>query len=402
MFKKFVKKTFKNLKKVLKNPGRALKKGLGKIGEAFGKLGPIGTIALSLMLPGLGAAWTTFGNFAAGVSGPMGAVLQGIATAGNAVGSVYSSITDLVSGTLNKVTGGTFARPGTAGYQAGGSDKLSNWVGTKLDDFRMKAGLPTANITPDSAMADAAKLGEDLANKGFSAPSTITDADVTLKDGNSLLKKSSTSITTPKELSSSDIDISFNVDKPTLASVKSQGQTTDIITGFKKDIQFVGNNELEIQSLTPEYTTVFTSDLTKDQIYQNNRLLKFQTNLEASNRRILEGVEGNADFSNFDLLQQQTKKLATVAGGAAAIQTGQTEEESGGYTPIQITDLPTDVSTSNDYTKAYGTQFAQAGYTGMPSMEGFAQAGFYGGDPYSFSQVLRNNKVAVPTATVRI
>jgi hypothetical protein len=402
MFKKFVKKTFKNLKKVLKNPGRALKKGLGKIGEAFGKLGPIGTIALSLMLPGLGAAWTTFGNFAAGVSGPMGAVLQGIATAGNAVGSVYSSITDLVSGTLNKVTGGTFARPGTAGYQAGGSDKLSNWVGTKLDDFRMKAGLPTANITPDSAMADAAKLGEDLANKGFSAPSTITDADVTLKDGNSLLKKSSTSITTPKELSSSDIDISFNVDKPTLASVKSQGQTTDIITGFKKDIQFVGNNELEIQSLTPEYTTVSTSDLTKDQIYQNNRLSKFQTNLEASNRRILEGVEGNADFSNFDLLQQQTKKLATVAGGAAAIQTGQTEEESGGYTPIQITDLPTDVSTSNDYTKAYGTQFAQAGYTGMPSMEGFAQAGFYGGDPYSFSQVLRNNKVAVPTATVRI
>ena len=402
MFKKFVKKTFKNLKKVLKNPGRALKKGLGKIGEAFGKLGPIGTIALSLMLPGLGAAWTTFGNFAAGVSGPMGAVLQGIATAGNAVGSVYSSVTDLVSGTLNKVTGGTFARPGTAGYQAGGSDKLSNWVGTKLDDFRMKAGLPTANITPDSAMADAAKLGEDLANKGFSAPSTITDADVTLKDGNSLLKKSSTSITTPKELSSSDIDISFNVDKPTLASVKSQGQTTDIITGFKKDIQFVGNNELEIQSLTPEYTTVSTSDLTKDQIYQNNRLSKFQTNLEASNRRILEGVEGNADFSNFDLLQQQTKKLATVAGGAAAIQTGQTEEESGGYTPIQITDLPTDVSTSNDYTKAYGTQFAQAGYTGMPSMEGFAQAGFYGGDPYSFSQVLRNNKVAVPTATVRI
>lgn len=389
MFKKFVKKTFKNLKNVLKNPGRAIKKGLGEIGKAFGKLGPIGTIALSLMLPGIGAAWSTFGNFAAGVSGPMGAVLRGISTAGNAIGTVYSKASELVSGTLDKITGGA-------------STKLSNWVGTKLDDFRLKAGLPTANITPDSAMADAAKLGEDLANKGFSAPSTITDADVTLKDGNSLLKKSSTSITTPKELSSSDIDISFNVDKPTLASVKSQGQTTDIITGFKKDIQFVGNNELEIQSLTPEYTTVSTSDLTKDQIYQNNRLSKFQTNLEASNRRILKGVEGNADFSNFDLLQQQTKKLATVAGGAAAIQTGQTEEESGGYTPIQITDLPTDVSTSNDYTKAYGTQFAQAGYTGMPSMEGFAQAGFYGGDPYSFSQVLRNNKVAVPTATVRI
>ena len=389
MFKKFVKKTFKNLKKVLKNPGRAIKKGLGKIGKAFGKLGPIGTIALSLMLPGIGAAWSTFGNFAAGVSGPMGAVLRGISTAGNAIGTVYSKASELVSGTLDKITGGA-------------STKLSNWVGTKLDDFRLKAGLPTANITPDSAMADATKLGDDLKNKGFQAPSTIADADVGLKDGNSLLKKSSTAVTTPKELSASDIDISFNVDKPSLASVKSQGQTTDIITGFKQDVQYVGANDIEIKSLTPEYTSVSTSDLTKDQLYQNNRLSKFQQNLEMNNKRILDGVENNPNFNDFDLLRQQTAKLATVAGGAAAIQTGQTEEGSDSYTPVQITDLPTDVSTSNDYTKAYGTQFAQAGYTGMPSMEGFAQAGFYGGDPYSFSQVLRNNKVAVPTATVRI
>ena len=409
MFKKFVKKTFKNLKKVLKNPGRAIKKGLGKIGKAFGKLGPIGTIALSLMLPGIGAAWSTFGNFAAGVSGPMGAVLRGISTAGNAIGTVYSKASELVSGTLDKITGGA-------------STKLSNWVGTKLDDFRLKAGLPTANITPDSAMADATKLGEDLKNKGFSEATTssnFTEGSVVPKDvdrfskGSLLSPKETSGVQSinyatgeatpvPTPLSSKDIDVSFSVDKPSLASVKSQGQTTDIITGFKQDVQFVGANDIEIKSLTPEYTSVSTSDLTKDQLYQNNRLSKFQQNLEMNNKRILDGVEANPNFNDFDLLRQQTAKLATVAGGAAAIQTGQTEEESGSYAPIQITDLPTDVSTSNDYTKAYGTQFAQAGYTGMPSMEGFAQAGFYGGDPYSFSQVLRNNKVAVPTATVRI
>lgn len=421
MFKKFVKKAFKKIKKVLKNPGRALKKGLGKIGKAFGKLGPIGSIALSLMLPGIGAAWTTFGNFAAGVSGPMGAVLQGISTAGNAIGSVYSSVTDLVSGTLNKVTGGTFARPGTAGYQAGGSDKLSNWVGTKLDDFRMKAGLPTANITPDSAMADATKLGDDLKNKGFEATSSsnFTEGSIVPKDvdrfskGSLLAPKETSGIQSinyatgettpvPTSLSSKDINVSFSVDKPSLASLKSDGQTTDIITGFKQESKFVGANDIEIKSLTPEYTSISTSDLTKDQLYQNNRLSKFQQNLEMNNKRILDGVEANPNFSDFDLLRQQTKKLATVAGGAAAMQTGEGEEAQSSYPQYAITDLPTDVSTSNDYTKAYGTQFAQAGYTGMPSMEGFAQAGFYGGDPYSFSQVLRNNKVAVPTATVRI
>ena len=406
MFKKFVKKAFKRIKKILKNPGRAIKKGLGKIGKAFGKLGPIGTIALSLMMPGIGAAWSTFGNFAAGVSGPMGAVLRGISTAGNAIGTVYSKASELVSGTLDKITGGA-------------STKLSNWVGTKLDDFRLKAGLPTANITPDSAMADATKLGEDLANKGFEAPSTIADTSVISKDvdrfskGSLLSPKETSGVQSinyatgeatpvPTSLSSKDIDISFSVDKPSLASVTSQGETTDIITGFKQDVQYVGANDIEIKSLTPEYTSVSTSDLTKDQLYQNNRLSKFQQNLEINNKRILDGVEANPNFNDFDLLRQQTAKLATVAGGAAAIQTGQTEEGSGSYTPVQITDLPTDVSTSNDYTKAYGTQFAQAGYTGMPSMEGFAQAGFYGGDPYSFSQVLRNNKVAVPTATVRI
>ena len=427
MFKKFVKKAFKRIKKVLKNPGRALKKGLGKIGKAFGKLGPIGSIALSLMLPGIGAAWSTFGNFAAGVSGPMGAILRGISTAGNAIGTVYSSVTDLVSGTLNKVTGGSFARPGAVNakgesiYNAGGSDKLSNWVGTKLDDFRMKAGLPTANITPDSAMADATKLGDDLKNKGFEATSSsnFTEGTVVPKDIDRFSKGSllspketpglqsinyATGETTPipTSLSGKDLDITFNIDKPSLTSLKNNGQTTDIITGFKQDVQYVGANDIEIKSLTPEYTSVSTSDLTKDQLYQSNRLSKFQQNLEMNNEKLLKSIGENPNFNDFDLLRQETAKLATVAGGAAAIQTGEEEESGGGYTPIQITDLPTDVSTSNDYTKAYGAQYAQAGYTGVPSMEGFAQAGFYGGDPYSFSQVLRNNKVAVPTATVRI
>jgi len=409
MFKKFVKKTFKSMKKILKNPGRAIKKGLGKIGKAFGKLGPIGTIALSLMMPGLGAAWTTFGTYAAGTSGAMGAVLQGIATAGNAIGSVYSSITGMVSKTLNTVTGGA-------------SGKLSNWIGTKLDDARLAVGLPTSNLTADSAIADATKLGEDITSKGIEINPQGADTNFVTKDVDRFASKSSllnpsetpgvqsidyttgTSMPKPTPLSAKDIGISFKPQGQTLASVTSSGNTTDIITGFEKDVTFVGANDIELTSLKPTYTTVSTSDLTKDQLYQNNRLSKFQTNLSNSNGKILKGIENNPNFSNFDLLRQETAQLAKVASGGVALEAIGKEEEmtGGGGVPYAITALPTDVNTSNDYSKAYAQQYAQAGYTGPQTMQGFAQAGFYGGDPYSFSQVLRNNKVAVPSATVRI
>ena len=45
--KKFFKKVFKGIKKVVKPIGKALKKGIGKVSNA---LGPVGMLALSLML----------------------------------------------------------------------------------------------------------------------------------------------------------------------------------------------------------------------------------------------------------------------------------------------------------------------------------------------------------------
>jgi hypothetical protein len=95
------KKTFKRIKKVLSPIGKALKKGLGKVGKFFGKLGPLGTLALSLMLPGLGTLWTSFGGWASSLSGPLGTVMQGVASAGNAVGRVYNSVSGMISDFLN-------------------------------------------------------------------------------------------------------------------------------------------------------------------------------------------------------------------------------------------------------------------------------------------------------------
>lgn len=412
MFKKFVKKAFKNIKKVLKNPGRALKKGLGKIGKAFGKLGPIGTLALTLMMPGLGAAWSTFGTWAQSLSGPLGAVMNGIRIAGNTVQNIYGNVTDMISGTLNTITGGSFVRPGDEKYIEGASDKLSKFVGRKLDDFRMKVGLPTANINPDVAMADAEKLGKDLEVKGYTdsgVPKTV-EGKVNIKSDASLLGRSPEGLydsAPPSALSAKDIDVTFaagDIPKPNLDLVKSQGQTVDVITGFDKKVSYIGDNDLELVELTPQTTTVARGTLTDDQIYQNNRLQSYHRNLERVNKGYIDMVNDNPAATELDVFRQQAKKLATVAGGAAGLEAGLGEEEQvgGGSTQIQITPLSTDLVTANDYTRNYGSQFAQLGYQGPQTLQGFAEAGFYGGDPFSFGQILRANTVQVPQATIRM
>ena len=49
-----LRKIGKKIARGIRKVGRKLKKGLGKIAKAFGKLGPIGSLALSFILPGIG------------------------------------------------------------------------------------------------------------------------------------------------------------------------------------------------------------------------------------------------------------------------------------------------------------------------------------------------------------
>ena len=50
----FLRKVGKKIGRGIRKIGRAIKKGFGKLTKAFGKLGPIGHIAMSLILPGMG------------------------------------------------------------------------------------------------------------------------------------------------------------------------------------------------------------------------------------------------------------------------------------------------------------------------------------------------------------
>lgn len=425
--KKAFKSVFKGIKKVVKPIGKALKKGLGKIGKAFGKLGPLGTLAMSLMLPGLGALWTQFGGWASTLGGPLGTIMKGIATAGNTIGNVYSSVTGMISDTVGKIAGNTIGK-----IPVGGGKNLTDvykgfteWVGKSMDNLRMKAGLPTKNITPTTAMEDATKLGEEVAN--------IQDITPKLGDTSDMIN---IKMKEPSLLSSTDGGIptvsapEFTIEttgKPSASLKEYLGDTmkydatptTKVITGFEKNPLKVG--EIELESLTPTYKEIATDALTSEQIAMNERLTSYTNYLDKYNQGIQEaatipfktesgaiGYKINPEFSQKDLLVAKGKDIADFGSKAFTAQSIIAGEPQGpemqqGYAvPYSQLELQTDITTTNDYAKAYGQQYAAQGYQGPMTVEGFSSAGYYGGDPFSFGQYLSSRPITGPQPNVII
>ena len=403
------KKTFKRIKKVLSPIGKALKKGLGKVGEFFGKLGPLGTLALSLMLPGLGTLWTSFGGWASSLSGPLGTVMQGVASAGNTVGRVYNSVSGMISDTV-----GTIARNTIGRVPVGGGKNLtdiyngfSEWVGTKMDNLRMKTGLPTKNITPDSAIEDASKLANEI--------QTLTTEDIANERLQAFMPEIEESLLT-RNLETSSNFVGSTQSSPKIVDVELKGQpnVTKVITGFEKTPNQIG--KVNIETLKPSYTEIPTGLLSEDQLALNNRLENYSLSLEKRADRIMESAlikneAGdniiNPDFSQKDLLIADAKDFTDVGSkflGAQGVFTGEDEELTASYNVIPYSQLEfqTDINTANDYTRAYTPAFTNAGYQGPMTFEGFANAGYYGGDPFSFGQYLQQRQIGSPMPTVTI
>ena len=427
--KKAFKSVFKGIKKVVKPIGKALKKGLGKIGKVFGKLGPLGTLALSLMLPGLGALWTQFGGWASTLGGPLGTIMKGIATAGNTIGNVYSSVTGMISDTVGKIAGNTIGK-----IPVGGGKNLTDvykgfteWVGKSMDNLRMKAGLPTKNITPTTAMEDATKLGEEVANIQDITPKLGDTSDmINIKMKEPSLLSSDGQLLTGADIPSPEFTIE-TTGKPSASLKEYLGDTmkydatptTKVITGFEKNPLKVG--EIELESLTPTYKEIATDALTSEQIAMNERLTSYTNYLDKYNQGIQEaatipfktesgaiGYKVNPEFSQKDLLVAKGKDIADFGSKAFTAQSIIAGEPQGpemqqGYAvPYSQLELQTDITTTNDYAKAYGQQYAAQGYQGPMTVEGFSSAGYYGGDPFSFGQYLSSRPITGPQPNVII
>jgi len=138
----------------IKKVGRKLKKGLGNIAKAFGKLGPLGSVALSFIIPGMGG-WL---NSLAGGNSFLRPVANGLLKASkvvsNGVGRVFNRVTDAVEWSMNAVTK-PFMQEGARGAGSAFRDWVSNTTSGFID--KSTAGVKEAakelNLNPDDVMS---------------------------------------------------------------------------------------------------------------------------------------------------------------------------------------------------------------------------------------------------------
>lgn len=112
----FLSKLWKGVKKTVKKIGKGIKKVFKKIGGAIGKLGIVGQIGMMFLMPyatsALGSFFGASGKLAtwsskllgkAGLgSKALGHTLNLVNKAGTFVGNVYSSVTDTISGAIDR------------------------------------------------------------------------------------------------------------------------------------------------------------------------------------------------------------------------------------------------------------------------------------------------------------
>ena len=196
-----LRKIGKKIGRGIKSVGKKFKKGLGKIAKAFGKLGPIGSIALSFMLPGIG---TWISSVAQG-SSFLAPIAKGLVNAGNfikdGVGTVFNKVTDAIEYSMNKVssfvggegmagsnfrnwvseTTGGFVDPSTKGIEPIKVDSAT-FTRTAPDGSTFEVTSPESTISPEAQVGiGGPKMPKPP--KGMKDPVFVDGIDTDLKKG---------------------------------------------------------------------------------------------------------------------------------------------------------------------------------------------------------------------------
>jgi hypothetical protein len=428
MIKKFFKKVFKKFKKILSPIGKELKRGLKGVGKFFGKLGPIGTLALSLMLPGIGSALTSFGAwagvgagaaapFSGTIFGPLGKVIQGVAKVGAKAGEVFGSVSEFVGSAVNNLTGG----------KAG---EFSNWVSNKLDKTRQMFGLETSmdQTTFDSTLAENSealkniKDVNELASIPTQTPTTggeMFGAETTTRGP--LSEEELFAKAEQESLLSSGAP---EVKQQTLAEMYPDRKTIEVPVGYKENVpaslEQLNNagsfKENPFKMYELETKTVFEDSLTPEQLdlintddveyfakFNNNRVGKADAFVK--NNYMKDG-EFTAEYSDLlknpkdlegQMLRQDVGAMAAPASVVSSMLTPDVPVQTGGST-VQVTPLPTDTDVQ-DYQNSVGQTYAALGYKGPNTLEGYTMFGGYGNTPMNFMNQY-TQRVIQPSMTI--
>tara|TARA_R110000868_G_scaffold218376_1_gene468615 strand:+ start:3273 stop:4331 length:1059 start_codon:yes stop_codon:yes gene_type:complete len=200
-----LRKIGRRIGKGVKSLGRKLKKGFGKVAKAFGKLGPLGTIALSFILPGIGNFLTGMAG-SGGVTGFIGDMAVKIGNAAgtmkNGVAKVFNRVTDAVEHGMNVVSK-PFMKEGARGAGSAFRDFVSDSTGgfvepstTGIEDITIPGQTkvlqgpqgPIKVDVPESTISADAQIGiggpkVPKTPKGMTDPVYIDGIDTNLKKG---------------------------------------------------------------------------------------------------------------------------------------------------------------------------------------------------------------------------
>ena len=188
-----LRKIGRKIKKGMSSVGKKLKKGLGSIARAFGKLGPLGSIALSFILPGMGSAlsgWLgNMGSFGQAILKVGQGIQKGANWVKDGVGRVFNRVTDAIEMGMNKVSSVLPGGKGTAGSSfrdwvsettGGFIDKSTVGVEDKLipsssRTFTLKDGTTRTVTSPSEIISPDMQVGNIKGPKIPQAPKGMTD-----------------------------------------------------------------------------------------------------------------------------------------------------------------------------------------------------------------------------------
>jgi len=193
-----LRKIGKRIGRGIKKVGKKFKKGLGRIAKAFGKLGPIGSIALSFMLPGIG---TWISSVAQG-SSFLAPIAKGLVNAGNfikdGVGTVFNRVTDAIEYSMNKVSS-------FVGGEGMAGSNFRNWVSETTGGFVEPS---TEGIEPIKVEAETfTRVGPDGKTFEFTKPETTISPEAQVGIGGPKMPKPPKGMKDPVFVDGIDTDL---------------------------------------------------------------------------------------------------------------------------------------------------------------------------------------------------
>lgn len=208
-----LRKIGKKIGSKFKKIGKKLMKGFGKVAKVFGKLGPLGSIALSFIIPGMGG-WI---NSLAGGNTFLAPVAEALQTVGgavkNGIGKVFNRVTDAVEWSMNAVSK-PFMKAGARGAGSAFRDFVSNATGGFIDRSTVGLTDDAGNLISKDAIASMST--EDL--------TSLQDRNLANRE----LDKFESSRSFKKNLEGTDYTKRFNEDKGAFEYLKEGAEPDDV------------------------------------------------------------------------------------------------------------------------------------------------------------------------------